>query len=143
MDLQSHLEAEKAGREAAETRLRTISEAWLDLERYFQASEVQLSDARGHFSQLIRDLSSKPSFDPFPAYEPHHHSHQSSSHSPVPASQTFPTSSQPSATASLSARDDNTEDVLPSKLVCTDCDPRYSIEVRICHSGHTSRAASC
>jgi hypothetical protein len=139
MDLQSHLEAEKAAREAAESRLRTISEAWLDLDRYLQASEVHLSDARAHFSQLLRDPSTKPSFNPLPAYQPHR-SHQSASRAPVAASQTFPTFAQPSAAASLPARvrhrDDNTEDVPPPKRIRTDRGPRQSIEVRICHTHH-------
>ena len=136
MDLQSHLEAEKAAREAAESRLRTISEAWLDLDRYLQASEVHLSDARAHFSQLLRDPSTKPSFNPLPAYQPHR-SNQSASRAPVAASQTFPTFSQPSAAASVPARvrhrDDNTEDVPPPKRIRTDRGPRHSIEVRIRH----------
>ena len=67
MDLQSHLDA-KAAREAAEARLRAISKAWLDLDRYIQASEVHLADARSYFSQLLRDPSAKPSFNPLPAY---------------------------------------------------------------------------
>jgi hypothetical protein len=136
MDLQSHLEAEKAAREAAESRLRTISEPWLDLDRYLQASEVHFSDARAQFSELLRDPSTKPSFNPLPPYQPHR-SHQSASRAPVAASQTFPTSSQPSAAASLSARvrhrGDNTEDVPPPKRIRTDRGPRHSIEVRICH----------
>jgi hypothetical protein len=142
MDLQSHLEAEKAAREAAESRLRTISEVWLDLDRYLQASEVHLSDARAHFSQLLRDPSTKPSFNPLPAYQPHR-SHQSASRAPVAASQTFPTFSQPPAAASLPARvrhrDDNTEDVPPPKRIRTDRGPRHSIEVRICHINRVHR----
>ena len=138
MDLQSRLEAEKAAREAAESRLRTISETWLDLDRYLQVSEVHLSDARAHFSQLLRDPSStKPSFNSLPAYQPHR-SHHSALRAPVAASQTFPTFSQPSATANLPARvrhrDDNTEDVPPPKRIRTDRGPRHSIEVRICHT---------
>ena len=136
MDLQSHLEAEKAAREAAETRLCTISEPWLDLDRYLQASEVHLSDARAQFSQLLRDPSTRPSFNPLPAYQPYR-SHQSASRASFAASQTFPTFSQPSAAASLSARarhrDDNTEDVPPPKRIRTDRGSRHSIEVRICH----------
>jgi hypothetical protein len=142
MDLQSHLEAEKAAREAAESRLRTISEVWLDLDRYLQASEVHLSDARAHFSQLLRDPSTKPSFNPLPAYQPHR-SHQSASRAPVAASQTFPTFSQPPAAASLPARvrhrDDNTEDVPPPKRIRTDRGPRHSIEVRICQTHRVQR----
>jgi len=137
LDLQSHLEVEKAAREAAESRLRTICEAWLDLDRYLQTSEVHLSDARTHFSQLIRDPSTKPSLNPLPAYQPHR-SHHSTPRPSVAASQTFPTFSQPSATASLPARvrhrDDNTEDVPPPKRIRTDRGPRHSIEVRICHT---------
>ena len=137
MDLQSHLEAEKAGREATESRLRTISEAWLDLDRYFQASEVHLSDARAHFSQLLRDPFTKPSFNTLPAYQPHPSS-LSASHSPVAPSQTFPTFSQPSVAASLPDRvrhrDGNTEDVPPPKRIRTDQGPRDAIEVRICYT---------
>ena len=135
MDLQSRWEAEKAAREAAESRLRTISEAWLDVDRFLQASEVHLSDARAYFSQLLRDPSTKPSFNPLTAYQPHR-PHQSTSRAPVAASQTFPTVSQPSAvslTARVRHRDDNTEDVPPPKRIRTDRGPRHSIEVRICH----------
>jgi hypothetical protein len=142
MDLQSHLEAEKAAREAAESRLRTISEAWLDLDRYFQTSEVHLSDARSHFSQLLRDPFAKPSFNPIPAYQPHPSS-QSASRSPVAASQTFPTFPQPSAAASLPDRvrhhDGSTEDVPPPKRIRTDQGPLDSIFVRICHTYHVLR----
>ena len=142
VDLQSHLEAEKAAREAAESRLRTISDVWLDLDRYLQASEVHLSDARAFFSQLLRDPSTKPSFNPLPAYQPHR-SHQTASRAPVAASQTFPTFSQPSAGASLPARvrhrDDNTEDAPPPKRIRTDRGPRHSIEVRICHTHRVRR----
>ena len=88
MDLQSHLEAEKAAREAAESRLRNISETWLDLDRYLQVSEVYLSDARAHFSQLFRDPSSTTlSFNPLPAYQPHR-SHHSALRAPVATLQT-------------------------------------------------------
>ena len=142
IDLQSHLEAEKAAREAAESRLCSISEAWLGLDRYLQTSEVHLSDARAHFSQLLRDPSTKPSFNPLPAYQPHR-SHQSASRAPVAASQTFPTFSQPPAPASLPARvrhrDENTEDVPPPKRIRTDRGPRHSIEVRICHTHRVQR----
>ena len=142
MDLQSLLEAEKTAREAAESRLRTIPEAWLDFDRYLQVSEVHLSDARAHFSQLLRDPSIKPSFNPLPAYQPHR-SHQSASRAPVSASQTFPPYSQASATASLPARvrhrDDNTEDVPPPKRLRTDRGPRRSIEVSICHTHRVRR----
>ena len=137
MDLQSHLDAEKAAREAAESRLRAISEAWLDLDRYLQASEVHLADARSYFSQLLRDPSAKPSFNPLPAYQPHR-SHQSSSRAPVAASQTFPTFSQTSATASLPARvrhrDDNAEDAPPPKRIRTDRSTRHSVQVRAHHT---------
>ena len=64
------MEAEKVAREAAESRLRNISEPWLDLDRYLQASEVHLSEVRAHFSQLLRDPSTKPPFNPLPAYQP-------------------------------------------------------------------------
>ena len=135
MDLQSHLEAEKAGREAAESRVRTISETWLDLDRYFRAGEVHLSDARAHFSQLLRDPSAKPSFTPLPAYQPHR-SHRSASRVPVAASQTFPNFSQSSASASLPARvrhrDDNTEDAPPPKRIRTERGTRHT-QVRVCH----------
>ena len=68
--------------------LHTISETWLDLDRYLQVSEVHLSDARAHFSQLLRDPSStKLSFNPLPAYQPHR-SHRSALRAPVAASQT-------------------------------------------------------
>jgi hypothetical protein len=137
MDLQSHLEAEKAAREAAESCLRAISEAWLDLDRYLKASEVHLSDARSHFSQLLRDSSTKPSFNPLPAYQPRC-SHQSTSRAPVAAAQTFPAFSQPSGPASLPARvrhrDDNTEDAPPPKRLRTDRGSRHSIQVRVCHT---------
>ena len=136
MDLQSHLEAEKAAREAAETRVRTISESWLDLDRYFRASEVHLSDARSHFSQLLRDPSAKPSFNPLPAYQPHR-SRRSASRAPVAASQTFPNFSQASASACLPARvrhrDDNTEDAPPPKRIRTERGARH-IQVRVCHT---------
>jgi hypothetical protein len=142
MDLQSQLEAEKVAREAAESRLRTISEAWLDLDCYLQASEVHLSDACAQFSQLLRDPSIKPSFNPLLAYQ-HHRSHQSASRTPVAASQTFPTFSQPSATASLPARvrhrNDNTEDAPPPKRIRTDRGPRHSIEVCINHTHRVQR----
>ena len=141
MDLQSRLEAEKAAREAAESRLRTISEAWLDLDRYLQASEVHLSDARAHFSQLLRDPSTKPSFNPLPAYQPHR-SHQSAPRAPVAPSQTFPTFSHPSAAASLPARvrhrDDNADDAPSPKRIRTDRGSRHS-EVRICHTHRVHR----
>ena len=102
MDLQSHLEAEKAVREAAKSCLRAISEAWLDLDRYLKASEVHLSDTRSHFSQLLRDSSTKPSLNPLPAYQPRC-SHQPTSRALVAAAQTFPTFSQPSGPASFPA----------------------------------------
>jgi hypothetical protein len=109
---------------------------------YLQASEVHLSDARAQFSQLLRDPSIKPSFNPLPAYQ-HHRSHQSASRTPVAASQTFPTFSQPSAAASLPARvrhrDDNTEDAPPPKRIRTDRGPRHSIEVRIYHTHRVQR----
>jgi hypothetical protein len=89
MDLQSHLEAEKAVRKVAKSCLCAISEAWLDLDRYLKASEVHLSDARSHFSQLLWDSSTKPSLNPLPAYQPCC-SHQSTSCAPVAAVQTFP-----------------------------------------------------
>ena len=137
MDLQSHLEAEKAAREAAEFRLRTISEVWIDLDRYLQASDVHLSDARSHFSQLLRDPSTKPSFNPIPAYQPHR-SHQSTSRAPVPASQTVPTFPPPSAPVSISTRvrhrEDNTDDIPPPKRIRTDRGIRHTIEVRIYHT---------
>jgi hypothetical protein len=143
MDLQSQVEAGKTAREAAESRLHTISEAWSDLDRYLHTSEVHLSDARAHFSQLLRDPSTKPSFNPLPPYQPPR-SHQSAARAPIAASQTFPTFSQPSATANLPARvrhrDDNTDDVPPPKRIRTDRGPRHSIEVRICHTHRVRRA---
>jgi hypothetical protein len=136
MDLQSHLEAEKSAREAAESRLRAISEAWLDLDRYLQVSEVHLSDARSYFSQLLRDPSVKPSFNPLPAYQPHR-SHQSAPRAPVAAAQTFPNFSQPNTSASLPARvrhrDDNTEDAPPPKRIRTERGSRH-IQVRVRHT---------
>ena len=102
MDLQSHLEAEKAVREAAKSCLRAISEAWLDLDRYLKASEVHLSDTHSHFSQLLRDSSTKPSLNPLPAYQPRC-SHQPTSRALVAAAQTFPAFSQPSGPASFPA----------------------------------------
>ena len=89
MDLQSYLEAEKAAREAVESRLRTVSEAWSALDRYLQASEVHLSDARSHFSQLLRDPSTEPSFKPLPPYQPPC-PHLSASRAPVTKAQTLP-----------------------------------------------------
>ena len=137
MDLQSHLDAEKATREAAESRLRAISETWSEVESYLQTSEVHSRDARSYFSQLLRDPSAKPSFSPLPAYQSHR-SHQSSSRAPVAASQTFPAFSQPSATASLPARvrhrDDNAEDAPPPKRIRTDRSTRHSIQVRVHHT---------
>jgi hypothetical protein len=62
MELHSHLEAEKVARKSVEPRLRAISEAWSDLERYLQASEGHLSDVRPLFSQLLRDPSAELSF---------------------------------------------------------------------------------
>jgi hypothetical protein len=136
LDLQSHLEAEKTAREAADARLRTISEAWLDLDHYLQASEIHLSDARSNFSQVLRDASAKPSFNPHPAYQPRR-SHQPTPRAPA-ASQTFPTFSQPLPPSSLPARvrhrDDNTEDAPPSKRLRTDRGTRHSVEVRTCHT---------
>jgi hypothetical protein len=136
LDLQSHLEAEKVAREAADSRLRTISEAWFDLDRYLQASEIHLSDARSHFSQLLRDASTKPSFNPLPAYQPRH-SHQLNPRAPA-ASQTFPNFPQPPPPSSLPARvrhrDDNTEDAPPPKRIRTDRGARHSIEVRTRHT---------
>jgi hypothetical protein len=70
LDLQSRLDMEKAAREAADARMRAISEAWLEFDRYLQSSEVHLLDARSHFSQLLRDASTKPSFNHLPAYQP-------------------------------------------------------------------------
>ncbi|KAI9453823.1 hypothetical protein F5148DRAFT_1231925 [Russula earlei] len=134
MDLQSHLEAEKVARESAESRMRAISEAWFDLDRYLQASEVHISDARSHFSQQLRDPSIKPSFNPLPAYQPHR-SHQSAPRVPVVASQTFP---QPSGPASLPARvrhrDDNAEDAPPPKRLRTDRVVRHPIESSRIHT---------
>ncbi|KAH8979030.1 hypothetical protein EDB92DRAFT_1906186 [Lactarius akahatsu] len=134
LDLQSRLETEKAAREAADSRLRTISEAWLDLDRYLQASEVHLQDARSHFSQLLRDSSTKPSFNPLPAYQPRR------SHPPVPrasvaASQTFP-STAPAASlpARVRHRDDSIEDAPPAKRIRRDRGTRHPVEVRTCHT---------
>ncbi|KAH9012228.1 hypothetical protein EDB83DRAFT_2578683 [Lactarius deliciosus] len=134
LDLQSRLETEKAAREAADSRLRTISEAWLDLDRYLQASEVHLQDARSHFSQLLRDSSTKPSFNPLPAYQPRR------SHPPVPrasvaASQTFP-STAPAASlpARVRHRDDSIEDAPPAKRIRRDRGTRHPVEVRTCHA---------
>jgi len=102
MDLQLHLEAEKAVHKAAKSCLRAISKAWLDLNHYLKASEVHLSDARSHFSQLLWDSSTKPSLNPLPAYQPRC-SHQSTLCALVATVQTFPTFSQPSGPASLPA----------------------------------------
>jgi hypothetical protein len=82
MDLQSHLEAEKAVHKAAKSCLRAISKAWLDLDCYLKASKVHLSDTCSHFSQLLRDSSTKPSLNPLPAYQLHC-SHQPTSHALV------------------------------------------------------------
>ncbi|KAH8987930.1 hypothetical protein EDB83DRAFT_2483277 [Lactarius deliciosus] len=119
---------EAAAREAADSRLRTISEAWLDLDRYLQASEVHLQDARSHFSQLLRDSSTKPSFNPLPAYQPRR------SHPPVPrasvaASQTFP-STAPAASlpARVRHRDDSIEDAPPAKRIRRDRGTRHPVE---------------
>ncbi|KAI9455760.1 hypothetical protein BJY52DRAFT_1224475 [Lactarius psammicola] len=129
LDLQSRLDTEKAAREAADSRLRTISEAWLDLDRYLQASEVHLVDARSHFSQLLRDASIKPSFNPLPAYQPRR------PHPPVPrasvaASQTFP-STAPAASlpARVRHRDDSIEDAPPAKRIRRDRGTRHPIEI--------------
>jgi len=134
MDLQSQLEIEKVAREAAESRLRTISDAWFEFNRYLQTSEVHLSDARSHFSQVLRDPSTKPSFNPHPAYQPHR-SHHSAPRASVATSQTF---TQSSASANLPARvrhrDDNTEEAPPPKRIRTDRGTRRPIEVRICHT---------
>jgi hypothetical protein len=136
LDLQSLLESEKAAREAADSRLRTITEAWLDLDRYLQASEIHLSDARSHFSQLLRDASSKPSLIPLPAYQPRR-SRQPTPRAPV-ASQSFPTFPQPPPPSGLPARvrhrDDSTEDAPPPKRLRTDRGARHSFEVRIYHT---------
>jgi hypothetical protein len=88
-DLQSYLKAEKVAREAVESRLRTVFEAWSALDRYSQASEVYLSDARSHFSQLLRDPSAEPSFKPLPPYQPPC-SHLSASRAPIAKAQTLP-----------------------------------------------------
>jgi hypothetical protein len=103
LNLQSSLEAEKAAREAVESRLRTVSEAWSDLDRYLQASEVRLSDARSYFSQLLRDPSAEPSFKPLPAYQPPC-SHQSAARAPVAKAQTLPPCPRPPAPASPPAQ---------------------------------------
>ena len=130
LDLQSRLDTEKAAREAADSRLRTISEAWLDLDRYLQASEVHLLDARSHFSQLLRDASTKPSFNPLPAYQPRR------SHPPVPrasvaASHTFPgTGPAASLPARVRHRDDSIEDAPPAKRIRRDRGTRHPHEVR-------------
>jgi hypothetical protein len=134
LDLQSRLETEKAARDAAESRLRTISEAWLDFDRYLQASEVHLLDARSHFSQLLRDASTKPSFSPFPAYQPRR-SHPSVPRASVAASQTFPsTASAASLPARVRHRDDSIEDAPPAKRIRRDRGTRHPIEVRTCHT---------
>jgi len=103
MDLHSYLEAEKAAREAVESRLRTVSEAWSALDRYLQASEVLLSDARSHFSQLLRDPSAEPSFKPLPPYQPPC-SHLSASRAPVAKAQTLPPFPRPPAPANPPAQ---------------------------------------
>jgi hypothetical protein len=135
MDLQSQLEAEKTAREAAESRLRTMSEVWLDVDRWLQTTEVHFSDARSYFSQLLRDPSTKPSFNTLLAYQPHR-SHQSASRAPVAAAQTFPNFSQPSASASLPARvrhrEDNTDDAPPAKRIRTE--RTRHIQVRVHHT---------
>jgi chemotaxis protein histidine kinase CheA len=96
MDLQSYLEAEKAARKAVDSRLRTVSEAWSDLDRYLQASEVHLSDARSRFSQVLRDPSAEPSFKPLPPYQPPC-SHLSASRAPIAKAQTLPPFPRPPA----------------------------------------------
>jgi hypothetical protein len=133
LELQSRLDNEKAAREAAESRLRTISEAWLDLDRYLQASEVHLLDARSHFSQLLRDASTKPSFNPLPAYQPRR-SHPQVPRASLAASQTFPgTGPSASLPARVRHRDDSIEDAPPAKRIRRDRGTRHPIEVRTCH----------
>jgi hypothetical protein len=85
-----------SAREADESRLRTISEG-LDLDRYLQASEVRLEDARSYLSQLLTDSCIEPSSNSLPAYQPYR-PHQSDSRAPVAAVHSF---SQPSAPASF------------------------------------------
>ena len=98
--------------------LRTISKAWLDC--YFQASKVL-----AHFSQLLCDPSSKPSFSSLLVIQPHR-SHQSALRATL---QTFPTFSQPSTASSpfvqVSHRDDNSEDAPPPKRIHTDHSPTF------------------
>ncbi|KAI0260970.1 hypothetical protein BC834DRAFT_898329 [Gloeopeniophorella convolvens] len=137
LDLRSRVDAEHTAREAAEARLRAISEAWVDLDRYLQTSEVHLSDARSHFSQLLRDTSNKLSLAPLPPYQPRR-SHHSSTRAPVAAAQTFPTFPPPPAPAGLPPRvrhrDDSADDAPPPKRLRADRGARYPAEASRLHA---------
>ena len=129
LELQSRLDTEKTAREAAESRL---SESWLDLDRYLQASEVHLFDARTHFSQMLRDASTGPSLNPLPAYQPCR-SHPMALHASVAASHTF-TSPSTSLPARVRQRDDSMEEAPPTKRMRMDSRTRHPNEVRTCHT---------
>ena len=128
LELQSRLDTEKAAREAAESRL---SKSWLDLDCYLQASEVHLLDARTHFSQMLRDASAKPSFNPLPAYQPCR-SHPTALDASVAASHTF-TSPSTSLPARVRQRGDSMEEAPPAKRMRMDSGTRHPNEVRTCH----------
>ena len=115
LELQSRLDTEKAAREAAESRL---SESWLDFDRYLQASEVHVLDARSHFSQMPRNTSTKPSFNPLPAYQPCC-SHPTTLRASVTASHNFmvPSASLPTR---VRHRDDSVEEAPPAKRMRKD-----------------------
>ena len=132
LELQTRLDTEKAAREAAESRLRNISESWLDLDRYLQASEVHLLDARSHFSQMLRDASTKPSFNPLPAYQPRR-SHPTALRASLTASHTF-TGPSASLPARVRHRDDSIEEAPPAKRMRRDRGTRHPIEVRTSHT---------
>ena len=124
LELQSRLDTEKAAREAAESRL---SESWLDLDRYLQASEVHLLDARFHFSQMLSDTSTKP----LPAYQPCR-SQPTVLHASVTASHTF-TGPSADLPARVRHRDgDSVEEAPPAKRMRKGSGTRHPIEVRTC-----------
>ena len=123
LELQSRLDAEKAAREVAESRL---SESWLDLDRYLQVSEVHLLDARSHFSQMLRDAATKPSFNPLPVYQPCR-SHPMVLRASVTASPTF-TGSSASLHTRVRHRDDSMEDAPPVKRMRKDSGTRLELE---------------